>query len=224
MKTEFTEAQQTHVSVMKSVVSKLVDLPIVLKGGTALLLAYGLDRFSEDLDFDADLKLNIQARLNNLLKQCVDSYHLDIVKDTNTVQRLRIIYEKNNISLRLKVEISYRQTFSDEDFLIYQSNGYFYKIFKIHKLIKQKINALQGRTRARDLYDLNFLVHNYLNDFPVDSLIILLNRISDIDTLEEEYKLAFVDDEVLEEVDLTNILLSLDTKRNEILQTIQMLS
>lgn len=35
--------EQSHVKVMRAVAHDLLDLPMVLKGGTALLLCYGLD-------------------------------------------------------------------------------------------------------------------------------------------------------------------------------------
>ena len=49
---KLTEAQQSHLRVMHEVLSSVQDTPLVLKGGTALLVCYGLNRFSEDLDFD----------------------------------------------------------------------------------------------------------------------------------------------------------------------------
>jgi predicted nucleotidyltransferase component of viral defense system len=44
---------ETHERLMRAIVESVNDTPLVLKGGTVLLLAYGLDRFSEDLDFDS---------------------------------------------------------------------------------------------------------------------------------------------------------------------------
>jgi predicted nucleotidyltransferase component of viral defense system len=39
-----------------------------LKGGTSLNLAYGLDRFSEDLDYNSNKKLNIES----IFKDAID--------------------------------------------------------------------------------------------------------------------------------------------------------
>ena len=52
-------AEAAHVEIMRAVAKDIQDLPMVLKGGTALLLCYGLDRFSEDLDFDAPKKFSL---------------------------------------------------------------------------------------------------------------------------------------------------------------------
>lgn len=65
----FTREQSAHVRVMRAVLAAMQDSPLVLKGGTALLLCYGLDRFSEDLDFDAPKKLNLESRLERALSQ-----------------------------------------------------------------------------------------------------------------------------------------------------------
>ena len=44
--------QIERLEVFKKILNKIGD-NFVLKGGTALLLYYGLDRFSEDIDLDA---------------------------------------------------------------------------------------------------------------------------------------------------------------------------
>ena len=86
----FTTAQQAHVRIMRAVLASLQDSPLVLKGGTALLLCYGLDRFSEDLDFDAPKKMNLESRLEKALSGIVASQTITRTKDTDTVQRYRV--------------------------------------------------------------------------------------------------------------------------------------
>ena len=54
---------EAHERLMRSILKGISDTPLVLKGGTALLLAYDLSRFSEDLDFDAPHKLNLESRI-----------------------------------------------------------------------------------------------------------------------------------------------------------------
>ncbi len=46
-----SEQALNHEKLMRAIVKNLADTPMVLKGGTALYLGYGLNRFSEDLDF-----------------------------------------------------------------------------------------------------------------------------------------------------------------------------
>jgi len=44
--------QIERLSFIVKILKNLKDKPLVLKGGTALMLYYNLDRFSEDIDFD----------------------------------------------------------------------------------------------------------------------------------------------------------------------------
>lgn len=65
----FTPEQARHVALTRAIAQELTSRTgdtFVLKGGTALLLAYDLPRFSIDLDFDGrspgiDLTESIQA-------------------------------------------------------------------------------------------------------------------------------------------------------------------
>ncbi len=42
-----SEQALNHEKLMRTIVKNLADTPMVLKGGTALYLGYGLNRFSE---------------------------------------------------------------------------------------------------------------------------------------------------------------------------------
>lgn len=63
--------EKKHVQFMSEIAKSISDSPTVLKGGTALLLAYGLDRYSEDLDFDSTKQLNLQKRINDSAKNSI---------------------------------------------------------------------------------------------------------------------------------------------------------
>lgn len=49
---------------MTCILKQLSDTHLVLKGGAALYLGYGLTRFSEDLDFDSSKRLNLLNKIN----------------------------------------------------------------------------------------------------------------------------------------------------------------
>jgi predicted nucleotidyltransferase component of viral defense system len=80
-------------------------------------------------------------------------------------------------------------------------------------LIDQKINALLNRTKARDLYDVNFLVNNHLSSFSEEALAKLKETFNDLESLENEYKLLFRDDYLFSEELLYEIVLNLESKR-----------
>ena len=57
----------------------------ILKGGTALMLLYKLDRFSEDIDLDGTNKNILKNILNEYCKK--KGYYFRVAKDTDTVLR-----------------------------------------------------------------------------------------------------------------------------------------
>jgi predicted nucleotidyltransferase component of viral defense system len=89
---------------------------VVLKGGTALLLAYKLDRFSEDMDFDVprggntDFEKHIRKAAKSI---CFDDIDINIKKDTDTTKRFMLHYGayRDNDPTKdypLKIEVSLR--------------------------------------------------------------------------------------------------------------------
>lgn len=125
----------------------------ILKGGTALLTCYNLDRFSEDIDLDSN---NI-----NKIKKIVDTYctkkHYNYrsAKDTDTTKRFFIHY--GNIIHPLKIEVSFRSLILNSDCL--KINGI--QVYSINKLMNLKLNAYNTRDTIRDLYDITFIAKNY---------------------------------------------------------------
>lgn len=110
--THLTPEEKWHVYVMSSIAKAVVDTPLILKGGTALLLAYELDRFSEDLDFDSTKKIRLENRIKDAIKAPIQIRSIDILKDTDTVTRYRLVYDSpDRDENRLKIEISYRNAY-----------------------------------------------------------------------------------------------------------------
>ncbi|TXH56088.1 MAG: nucleotidyl transferase AbiEii/AbiGii toxin family protein [Bacteroidia bacterium] len=202
----FTPQEKAHIEIMQAVVKDFSDLPIVLKGGTALLLCYGLDRFSEDLDFDANKKLNLSSRIQKVLSRKTQDHTINIAKNTDTVQRLKIHYIHEKVSRLLKVEVSFRDTIQDNE--IVEIKGI--KTYKVSRLIEQKINALLNRTKARDLYDVNFLIKNFSSHFSNKAIEQLNIAVANMNHLEARFKPAFADDDLVDEDELVNILLSIE--------------
>ena len=128
----------------------------VLKGGTALYVCYGLDRFSEDIDLDSTKRD---------IKECVRrfcsayNYEVTVTKDTNLVKRCMINYGQDDH--RLKIEVSYRQiAISPDDIKTIHS----IRVYSIDRLAQLKASAYQNRDKIRDLYDLSFICIEYFNE------------------------------------------------------------
>jgi predicted nucleotidyltransferase component of viral defense system len=201
-----TPAQTTHVALMGTLARGFADLPMVLKGGTALLLCYGLDRFSEDLDFDAPKRFNVAARIERLLQGVATHQEIRTVKDTETVQRLKVHYQaKNGVERLLKIETSFRHPPLPSD--VHQHEGI--RVYVLPRLIEQKLLALVQRTTARDLYDVAFLAHAHLSAFSPAAWQTFSAAARDINMLESRFLPAFEDDAILNAEQLPGLLLQL---------------
>lgn len=177
---------------MRAVAQDLSNLPLALKGGTALLFCYGLDRFSEDIDLDGSKKLNLENRLDAVLARVTSSHDIRIAKDTDTVQRFKIRYQTPKAVGNLKIEISYRTGFNEADVLLIGGM----KTYRVDRLVEQKLRALDGRTAARDLYDVAFLAERYPESFTVESRDKTQQFLADLNTVESRFRPAFEADDL----------------------------
>ena len=150
--------REAHRRVQDQVLAHLGDHnDLVLKGGTALMKCYGLDRFSEDLDFDALRPKVSTVRLVQRFCQA-RGYDMSVRKETDTVQRVMIRYDDTH---PLKVETSYR-TRSIDPHDVTVINGI--QVYSLDALAQLKAAAYLGRDTIRDLYDVTFLVNEHFDN------------------------------------------------------------
>ena len=196
---DLTDTQQAnHLEVMAAICQSFhkKGLPMVLKGGTALKLCYGLNRFSEDLDFDCAKSLTLESSIKEVFAQLgkaepsLRNPEISVTKDTETVKRYRIIYAGE---MNLKLETSFRGAPDDDDLI--ELNGIL--TYKIRKLIQQKLRALNGRTAARDLHDVIYLYENFLNDFGEEELDEITTLYDNQSSILDEYNSAYDEDAIL---------------------------
>lgn len=196
--------EKTHLLAMKSCLDAIQqEKPLILKGGSALMFGYGLERFSEDLDFDiaASYQGKSTIKLENILKKALPLdfklQELSLKKDTPSLTRYILFYKFQNFSRRLKIEVSYRSPVLERDIFIKNGN----KFLAISKIAEFKIktvlsNEPEVRTRARDLFDAAFIVQNYFSKLSYDLKLGLKNL--DLNSLISRYQLAFEDDEIMQ--------------------------
>jgi predicted nucleotidyltransferase component of viral defense system len=202
---EITPEEQIHCDLMRSIARSLSDTPLILKGGTALLLAYGLDRFSEDLDFDSNKHLRLENRIEKASGPLVKIESVDVPKNTETVQRYRVKYSTKAMSGVLKIEVSCRDSYDS-------SKAHFHdgiRVYDLPVLIDHKLEALQNRTAARDLYDLHFLLTQKPQTFSREQTQRLVESTRDIDALERRYAESFKEDTILQSIDVGRLVLSI---------------
>jgi len=165
----------------------------VLKGGTALMLCYGLDRFSEDIDLDKN------RGSGNFLK-FVDAhckqfgYVYRIAKDTNTVKRTFINYGGDYKPLKIEMSMRRKEIPDDE---ITTVNGIV--TYTPDTLAEMKALAYQGRDAIRDLYDLCFLYNNYHKEQITPRTLSMIQRSLSYKGLEQfDYLIHSQEDELID--------------------------
>ncbi|MBS3137634.1 nucleotidyl transferase AbiEii/AbiGii toxin family protein [Candidatus Woesearchaeota archaeon] len=143
---------------------------LIFKGGTALQKCYGLDRFSEDLDFTTKEKIDIKKCENDLNRFKLE-YEIEskpFGSSISFVIRIKgplyigtkasscrlIIDDSVRENVLLRPEIKTIGRFLEEvptfDVIVMQQK----------EIYAEKIRAIMSRDKARDVYDLWFLIKN----------------------------------------------------------------
>lgn len=139
---------------------------IYFKGGTALRIIYKSPRFSEDLDFSSDA--TTINKIEDVIVQTTreierEGINIDVKESKKTSGGyLAIIhFLLNNQKIAIQLEISQRKgknkgevTTIANDFIL----PYTISALSQDQLISEKIQALITRQKARDFYDLYFIL------------------------------------------------------------------
>ena len=146
---------------------------LVFKGGTALQKCYGLDRFSEDLDFSLFRPMNIESvteEVTGSMNLFGFETSLERMKEDETSISSRIkvkgplydgreksaVYVRIEVSKREKTILPPRKTRITP---VYRDlPAYMVCMMDPSEIMAEKVRAILTRERSRDLYDLYFLV------------------------------------------------------------------
>lgn len=147
---------------------------LVFKGGTALAKCYGLNRFSEDLDFTVLENIDIVNVIRKGLDEFGIKYNMQKITGVETEKyRIKIegiLYtgiEKTKCNITL--DFSFREKVLLNPKIV--TIGYYMDIipsFDVYvmdekEIFAEKIRAILTRESARDLYDLIFLIKRGIN-------------------------------------------------------------
>jgi len=169
-----------HLVFCRSFLTTQDKTLIALKGGCNLRFFLGSNRYSEDIDFDVetiaretlkkrvDKVLNGQALKTMLAAQKIELLSHTAPKQTETVQRWKVMLRSRGLEVPSKIEFSRRGIdrsgthFDPIDPMLLGGYGLspnFMTHYGARHAVLQKIEALAGRpeTQARDVYDLSFL-------------------------------------------------------------------
>lgn len=154
-------------TVVLFILSQEYGKELVFKGGTALSKCYGLDRFSEDLDFNCEKEFDPKK-----LEKGLERFNLDFkLKETKYKNSLKVtIWVKGplyigtkNSFCKIELDISLREKTLEKPEI--KSLGKFLEevpvfdvfVMKEQEIFAEKIRTSFTRNKARDVYDLLFL-------------------------------------------------------------------
>jgi len=136
---------------------------LVFKGGTALYKLYGLQRFSEDLDFSLLKDVDLEKIMKNVIANIKNSEIKEIkrMKDSVLIKiAFKGILTKYNT---IRIDINTKNPVLDKfDVKTYTSsyvdiNPFSLRVLSLKEIFAEKIHSILNRENARDLYDLFFL-------------------------------------------------------------------
>ena len=182
----FKDNRQLEKDYLLNLMLKVISLnkisqSLELKGGTALYLFHGLDRFSEDLDFSYIGKREEFADLDSLLQPVMHDFGLSyriskskgnvVIRDEKGITGIRSeffvegpLFGKTGRRHKIKLDISTRNDLLMEPEQATLVSKYsdigaiiLYKM-PVQEMLAEKLCAIAERSKARDLYDVYFLL------------------------------------------------------------------
>ncbi len=152
--------------------SRHIKNEIVFKGGTALQKAFGLNRFSIDLDFTLHKEIDMKTVINEAAHD-ISNFGFKAVcehteKRTGITSVLKLqgpLYDGRERTLSsLRIEVSTRERVVLEPVWreivpVYNDlQPYIICVMHLEEIFAEKVRAIMTRTKARDVYDLWFLL------------------------------------------------------------------
>lgn len=208
-KLRFTPEQRRRIDLMRHIAQQVTADTgdnFVFKGGTALLLAYGLPRYSTDLDFDGRRPdSDIAPTITHALETAgIEGSDLRLRKSTDTTRRYMLHYTGSAYS-PLKIEISYRQadTINETDITVIDG----IRVYKLDHLASLKVAAFTNRLNARDIYDVAFLVTHHPDAISTSTLAQIINTTTEVGI--DQLSQIMQADQILRDYDIDQTVLNL---------------
>jgi predicted nucleotidyltransferase component of viral defense system len=168
------QAEKDYIQdILLYIFYSIVGRDLVFKGGTCLYKVYGLNRFSEDLDFSVSRHFKIEKFINKTLEEAArlkvfgkiktfDSYQ---IQHNINLEFKGPLYNGNpktqtfiglDISTRSKPMMPPEKHILDPPYRDISSFDIF--AMDMNEIIVEKISATYSRKKARDVYDIWFLL------------------------------------------------------------------
>lgn len=163
--------QQEKHYLQAVVLTALAEQPVVFKGGTYLWFFHGLDRFSEDLDFTyvGTPREGLPKEISETLKFFGIENTLKIIESGERSLSFRLsakgpLTTSTKDVCQVYVEASLREPVLKPtlplkiDFDAYKLPVKIVRGMALEEVAAEKVRAIMTRDKARDVYDLAFLV------------------------------------------------------------------
>jgi len=139
---------------------------LILKGETALRLAYGSPRFSEDLDFFLTKDV-MKGKFLPLIKKIISPFPELIKTDFEEkyytyLTEIKVTHNYLPLPFRIKIEISKREIKNYQwELKLLNSPATVIQVMAqvatLEQIYQDKLNCLKGRAKPKDLFDLWYL-------------------------------------------------------------------
>ena len=195
--------QALHESLLREVLKRVRGMDLVLRGGTALAFAYGVDRHSTDLDFDSHGKVELRGQIRRAARAA--GVHLKWVKRDDTKDREQQVFRARYESpskggpANLKIDVHWKHPPKSRDIVIVQG----IRTYRVETIFGQKVAAIADRAKATDLFDVAFVMKSYGDRLSDDQIRWADSYLSGWKRVRKRYAKAFETSEVLK--DLTTV-------------------
>ena len=168
LKVDKTQVVREHweLTLLKGLYESPYGRFLIFKGGTALRLAYGSPRFSEDLDFSLTKDM-LEGKFSSFVKKIIAPFAELALTDLEEkfytyLAEIKVTQDYLRFPFRIKVEVSKREIKSyqwelkllNSPATVLQVLG---QVATLNQIYDDKLNCLKGRAKAKDLFDLWYL-------------------------------------------------------------------
>lgn len=157
-----------QISFLNELYKQKFSQSIFFKGGTAIHLLFGGERFSEDLDFTVEESIEeftlFFIDFLKKLEQLFGWTFKDRNELTGKTYLMTIIETQINFKIFIKLDFSFREKVLSPSKSILKTDypilfSHFIYNLSIEEILAEKIRAILTRSKGRDIYDLWFLLN-----------------------------------------------------------------
>lgn len=170
--------EEYEMIILKTLFESKIGKSFVFKGGTAIRLAYGSPRFSEDLDFSVIEKFDKET-LDKLLKSIADQYEaLELIETRQkfftyfALFKIKEEFMPQAFSIKFEASIRPANLKKDKDYKLLALNSkaanltVLVQVVSLERLEQDKLTI--NPPRVRDIFDLWFIRQGLGKLIPVD--------------------------------------------------------